>query len=1005
MNVNQPRPINAPTRPPPGGVRPPAPMNTVPGAIGRPPLMNPQGSYPARPMPPHPSRPPMMGSAPPPPRPQQPIATVPPGPSSPPAVNPVQSDLVSPMQNMHIQPPPVQPVVAGRTKRVYAVNPEVSAASTGQAAPWPHGLPPQQQPQQQMASPAAPPSMVPPPQVAPSTTSASGSAGIGYHNGPYAHSQQNLPPELRPPQQPRPRIDPDQMPAPVQVREQDQTMFEDKFFGTLERDRVPLATTSYIGLDQGNCNPRYMRSTLDKMPFSKDLADSSKLPIGLLIQPLAKLRADEVPIQVVNHGPTSIPGVSLHKEGNGLFAISVPIQTKASAGRFALDPTTDDFTWDRLQFLRGRRADVEQRPELRYGSVEFEVPQDYYSARAPVPLSYVFAIDVSSHSVQSGVLRAACEALKEALYGNNSAEHKIGPGNRIGLITFDRGVHFYNLAPSLTQAQMLVVPDVNDMFLPLQDGFLVDPWESKDIIVELLDNLPNLFEETRKYESVFTSAVRGGLRALDKTGGQLFVFQSCLPTYGPDALTSRDNKTLYNTDKERTLIAVQNESYKELGKECAKNGVCVNTWLLPSQYADAATLGVVSELTGGDLRYFPNFNCRETGKLVYQLQHDLNREAGYDGVLRIRCSDGMQVIDHYGNCHMSTYTDVELAGIDEDKAIAAVLKHDSKLDIDRGVSFQSALLYTTKCGKRRVRVHNLHLNVVNQIAEVFRYGDVDTSVSVMLRKAIFELQHKNRKDIHQRLTEDCVQILSAYRINCAFSTSQGQLILPEAFKLLPVYIHASLRSHPLRGVGVDMNSDVRAAAMKMFNGMSVKELVWTLYPRMFALHDMNDECGMPDKGEINLPPMIRASYERLDQKGAYFIGNRFRHTLKKPDADMDILDTGSDLFLWLGSKVSSEFLEGVFGVPTLDQIDPNMFALPALTSDKSHQVHNIARQLQSERSRYLQLRIVRQEIDPLEFVFSTWMAEDRNAEVQTYVDYMCVLHRKIQEEMKKVSQY
>ncbi|KAG0193416.1 COPII coat Sec23p-Sfb3p heterodimer component [Apophysomyces sp. BC1034] len=963
MNANQLRPMNAPPRPPLGGM-PPPPMNAVPGAIGQPLVMNAPGGHPPRPMPPQPMRPPMMGPLPPQPRPQPPMAAAAVGASPPPTANPAQAGLVSPMQNMHMRAPPAQPVVSGRTKRVYAVNPEVATTSSpGQTAPWPHGLPPQQQPQQPMA-PGIPSPMasLPTPQVAAPATSASGSAGIGYHNGPYAHSQQNLPPELRPPQQPRPRIDPDQMPAPVQVRQQDQTLFEDKFFGTLERDRVPLATTSYIGLDQGNCNPRYLRSTVDRMPFSKDLADSSKLPMGLVVQPLARLRPDEVPIQVVDHGEEGPTNAHI-------CATIVPSWYFANVD------------------MSGRRTDVDQRPELRYGSVEFEVPQDYRSARTPVPLSYVFAIDVSTHAVQSGMLKAFCEALKEALYGTNSAEHKIGPGNRIGLITFDRGVHFYNLTPSLTQAQMMVVPDVNDMFLPLQDGFLVDPWESKDIIVELLDSLPTLFQETHKYEAVFTSAVRGGLRALEKTGGQLFVLQSCLPTYGPDMLTMRDNKTLYNTDKEKTLMVTQSEVYKELGKECVKNGVCVNTWLFPTQYIDVVTLGVVSELTGGDVRYYPSFNANETGKLVHQLQHDLNRETGYDGILRVRCSDGIQIIDHYGSCHMSTYTDVELAGIDEDKAIAAVLKHDSKLDVERGVSFQCALLYTTKCGKRRVRVHNLHLNVVNQIADVFRYGDVDTTISVIFRRAIFDLQHKNRKDIHQKLTDECVQILSAYRINCAFSTSQGQLILPEAFKLLPVYVHASLRSYALRGVGVDINTDVRAAGMKMFNSMSVKELVWTLYPRMFALHAMDDECGTPDKGEIKLPPMIRASYERLEDTGAYFI------------------DAGSDIFLWLGSKISPEFLENVFGVSRLDQVDSNMFTLPALSTDKSHQIHNIARQLQSERSRFLQLRIIRQEMDQLEFVFSTWMSEDRNAEVQTYVDYMCVLHRKIQEEMKKVSQY
>lgn len=49
------------------------------------------------------------------------------------------------------------------------------------------------------------------------------------------------------------------------------------------------------------------------------------------------------------------------------------------------------------------------------------------------------------------------------------------------------------------------------------------------------------------------------------------------------------------------------------------------------------------------------------------------------------------------------------------------------------------------------------------------------------------------------MTEQCVEILTAYRTNCASSTSPGQLILPEAFKLLPIYIHSSIRSKALRG--------------------------------------------------------------------------------------------------------------------------------------------------------------------------------------------------------------
>lgn len=77
--------------------------------------------------------------------------------------------------------------------------------------------------------------------------------------------------------------------------------------------------------------------------------------------------------------------------------------------------------------------------------------------------------------------------------------------------------------------------------------------------------------------------------------------------------------------------------------------------------------------------------------------------------------------------------------------------------------------------------------------------------------------------------------------------------------------------------------------------------------------------------------------------------------------------------------------------------------MPTLDTKISQKIHHMMRQLQSQRSRYLALRIVRQEKDAVEFLFSTYMSEDRNAEVQTYVDYMCVLHRKIQEEMKKSS--
>ena len=152
-----------------------------------------------------------------------------------------------------------------------------------------------------------------------------------------------------------------------------------------------------------------------------------------------------------------------------------------------------------------------------------------------------------------------------------------------------------------------------------------------------------------------------------------------------------------------------------------------------------------------------------------------------------------------------------------------------------------------------------------------------------------------------------------------------------------------------------MNIDARAAAMSLFNTMSIEEMVWTLYPRMYPLHPLlsQKKTSANLKGVFKLPTMMRASYERLSSDGCY------------------LLDTGSDLYLWLGQSLSSDFIEQLFGVKSLDHVDPLMVMLPAQPTELSHEVHGIMRQLQASRTKHLALRIVRQEKNAIEFLFST----------------------------------
>ena len=53
---------------------------------------------------------------------------------------------------------------------------------------------------------------------------------------------------------------------------------------------------------------------------------------------------------------------------------------------------------------------------------------------------------------------------------------------RVGFVTYSNVLHFYKIRGSLAQPQMLVVSDVQDVFVPLLDGFLVKLSDSDAMI-------------------------------------------------------------------------------------------------------------------------------------------------------------------------------------------------------------------------------------------------------------------------------------------------------------------------------------------------------------------------------------------------------------------------------------------------------------------------------------------------------------------------------------------
>ena len=306
----------------------------------------------------------------------------------------------------------------------------------------------------------------------------------------------------------------------------------------------------------------------------------------------------------------------------------------------------------------GYRRDRHDRPELCRGSVEFEVGDDFKLRPIQDPV-FLFVIDVSYGAVVSGLVGSAITAVRAAIDQLASADQTVdGSPNRmrVGVITYDSSVHFYSLKPSRTEPIMLVMSDVDEPFVPCPPDEIcvrVAVEENRALLHSTLDMLASVYERNNVSENlpVFGAAITAAAETLTAMGGgKILIMQSNLPQLGAGKLEHRDQIALYFTDKEKTLQVPQSTFYQTLATKCAEAVITIDLFVCSNGYVDLATVGALSEKTGGSLFLYPGFNANKDGlALQRDVFHDVTRVTGYDGVMIVRCSTGLKVAEHFGN--------------------------------------------------------------------------------------------------------------------------------------------------------------------------------------------------------------------------------------------------------------------------------------------------------------------------------------------------------------------
>ena len=722
------------------------------------------------------------------------------------------------------------------------------------------------------------------------------------------------------------------------------------------------------------------------LPAEEDLAKQVGVPLGVVVDPLAV--APDTPVPVVDTRPFGGP-IRCSQCG---AAINPGILWLDGGRSFACNFCSANNPVPREYFANldasGTRCDIEDRPELRCGSVDLIVTKEF-ALRPPQAPDIVFLIESSPASAEFGIISTICSAL-ESLVDLAPTSDSLAPA-RIALISIIGSVIYYYKLRSIDGEPEVTVKVLSvsakfpkDVFAPLPNvcafASLVDDAEA---IQALADQLPELFKTAGALSSPLTSPkldLMLGLEAarslLSPRGGRILAFFTSRPSAGPGGLEDRlpSGRGPEADQAIAASLAPASDFYVKTAADLVRSHISVDLFIVPRSGVDLPTLTALPRLTGGSLHYLLHFHPKlDAARTRRQIVATLLAPFGYEGVLRVRVSEGLQV-DSYSGHVLPQSPQVILAGVRGNSALGVNISYaTAQLPASEPAYVQASMLYTSADGIRYLRIHTLRLATTLDPSDVYRGMDVETIISLLSRSAAAGMIHgRGELTAHRRrLSGRVIDILAGYRLLIATSVPPSKFLLPDTLKLLPIYALMALKSPAFARAPV--LPDVRAAHYTTILSSSVHTLLAYLYPTLIRL-----DTGIDDR----LPLTARA----LVPDGIF--------ALASPHV----------LWVWVGSAVLPDILSQLFDVSSTGAIVPadnlpvldtslSAFARGTLDSLRSH--------YESSSGLSPQFRVIC-EGDPSQVRFMGMLREDAQSPDSTgnraapgsvsYSDYMRLVH-------------
>ncbi|KAJ2851725.1 COPII subunit [Coemansia brasiliensis] len=644
------------------------------------------------------------------------------------------------------------------------------------------------------------------------------------------------------------------------------------------------------------CDERVQRVTLGAIPRTDRLLRKTRLPLGIMITPMATGAPEARDIVRCRRCRSYLNPYVTFVDGGRRWVCNL-------CGLRNDVPLSMDYDKEtQMQLDRWQRAD------LRSTVVEYVAPVEYM-VRPPMAPSVVFVVDVSHAAVQSGAAAAAAKAARDALQQMGDADGRA----QVGVIAVDASLHFFCIRAG-AESQQLVVGDCDEAeaWLPAPTDLLVNLRECYTEIDAVLERLPT--SGRGGVGCVLGAAIRAAQKMLT-TGGRIITVVASPPT-----------GTAARVDPAATEL---NSWYKTMAADFARAQIAVDTVFVGSHLGEAS-VACLARYTGGSVLQYSELTGPETGRAVAEIAHMVSVPVSMESVLRVRASRGLRVSSYYGSFFLRSMDLLALPAAPPAHSFAAEMAIDEPLP--PVVFFQSALLHTTAQGERRIRVATLAVPTTDSPHTVFAAIDSRAVATLLAKKAADRVLTARVADAREALMHKTLEIFGAFKTECtkAASGAATQLQSPRSLRMLPLLTLATLR-HPALRISSTERPGERTVDIAHILSLPPELLLATLVPRMFSLHDLPPEAGLPDPatGQIVLPPRRGLSAEELSPRGIFLIHG------------------GSDVILWVGRDADRALVHSLLGTA---EVRSGIIALPDLSQENGNfelnkRVNNIMRQI------------------------------------------------------------